>query len=90
MQTEDVVAEDVGKLDCGNGHLGRDDVNKLRQAIHEDSDGIMSAGSLGEGGHEIHRHRVPTSFKDRKGLEETSGGESCGFVNLTAVACADV
>ena len=23
-------------------------------------------------------------------LEETSGGEGCGFVNLTAVACADV
>ncbi len=65
METEDVVAEDDGKLNCGNGHLGRDDVNKLGQPIHKDSDGIVSAGRLRKRGHEIHRHRVPTFFWNR-------------------------
>jgi hypothetical protein len=46
VKAEDVVAEDHGKLDGGDGHLGWDDVDKFGEAVHEDSDGVVSTSGL--------------------------------------------
>ena len=55
VEAKDVVPEDGGELNRGDGHLCWDDVDVLGQAVNEDSDGVVSPSCFGECGHEVHR-----------------------------------
>ena len=90
VKTEDVVLEDRGKLDGAVAHFCRNDVDVFGQTIDKDTNGVMTLGGAGKSGHEVNGDGVPTGCRNGKRLKEAGRNERRWFVELAAVACADI
>ena len=62
----------------------------LRQAIDEDTDGVMTVGGAWKSGHDVDRDGVPAGCRNGKRLKQTGRNERGWFVELAAVAGTDV
>ncbi len=70
VEAEDVVTEECSEVNGAVVHFGGDDVDVLREAINQNTDGVVTFGCLWEASHKVDRDRVPTCRGDGQWLEE--------------------